>query len=128
MSYRMPEDYILSSKSSCTYSTLRGDGWTDDQLIAEGYLIPRNRPSAPTTTNKYNRVIIGMDGTHVTVDVYRVLDAFAVTDPCLQHLIKKALCVGVRGHKDVSTDLNDILLSAEKAVELNNQRIQGEIE
>lgn len=78
--------------------------------------------------SKYNRVIIGMDGTRTTVDVYRVLDAFAVTDPCLQHLIKKALCVGVRGHKDVSTDLNDILLSAEKAVELNNQRIQGEIE
>lgn len=64
--------------------------------------------------NKYNRVCKG-----VTIDVYDVLKAFAVTDPALQHLIKKALCTGLRGHKTREQDLQDILESAKRAVELN---------
>lgn len=64
--------------------------------------------------NKYNRQCKG-----VTIDVYDVLKAFEVTDPALQHLIKKALCAGLRGHKNLETDLNDILESAKRAVELN---------
>ena len=35
------------------------------------------------------------------IDVYRVLDLFSVTDPCLQHAIKKLLVAGGRGHKDI---------------------------
>ena len=40
-----------------------------------------------------------------TVDVYRVLDLFGVTDPCLQHAIKKLLVAGGRGHKDIAKDV-----------------------
>ena len=69
---------------------------------------------------KYDRKIIGYadDGktTAVDVDVYDVLKAFAVTDPALQHLIKKALCAGLRGHKDVEQDLIDIRESSVKAL------------
>jgi len=65
--------------------------------------------------NKYNRELKG-----VTVDVYDVLKAFEVTDPALQHLIKKALCAGLRGHKNKDQDLQDILDSAKRAVELND--------
>ncbi|AEI91269.1 gp69 [Escherichia phage phiEB49] len=72
--------------------------------------------------SKYNREIIGLDGTEVTVDVYRVLDAFCVTDPAIQHAIKKMLCTGLRGHKDYLTDLNDAIESLNKAVELRKQR------
>jgi len=71
--------------------------------------------------NKYNRKIKGGDGNATIVDVYDVLKAFNVTCPALQHLIKKALCAGLRGHKNLETDLNDILASAERAVELNNE-------
>lgn len=67
-----------------------------------------------TLVNKYNRVCKG-----VTIDVYDVLKAFEVTDPALQHLIKKALCTGLRGHKTREQDLQDILESAKRAVELN---------
>lgn len=63
--------------------------------------------------NKYNRQCKG-----VTIDVYDVLLAFNVTNPALQHLVKKALCTGLRGHKDKSQDLQDILDSAKRAVEL----------
>lgn len=63
--------------------------------------------------DKYNRLCKG-----VTIDVYDVLVAFNVTNPALQHLIKKALAVGQRGHKDKNEDLNDILASAKRAIEL----------
>lgn len=63
--------------------------------------------------NKYNRQCKG-----ITMDVYDVLKAFEVTDPALQHLIKKALCAGLRGHKNKEQDLIDILDSANRALEL----------
>lgn len=66
--------------------------------------------------NKYHRVITGMDGVKVVVDVYRVLSAFSVTSPSLQHLVKKSLCAGLRGHKNKRQDLVDILDSAKAAL------------
>ena len=68
--------------------------------------------------NKYHRIINGKNGNSCIVDVYDVLKAFEVTNPALQHLIKKALCVGIRGHKDASEDLQDIIDSAIRAKEL----------
>ena len=54
------------------------------------------------------------------IDVYAVLKLFDVTDPCLQHIIKKALCAGKRGHKDMMEDLQNIVDTAIRAVELNS--------
>lgn len=65
--------------------------------------------------NKYHRQIKG-----VSVDVYDVLKAWNVTNPALQHLIKKALQPGERGHKDLEQDLQDIIDSAIRAKELEN--------
>ena len=53
------------------------------------------------------------------IDVYMVLKLFNVTDPCLQHIAKKALCAGQRGHKNLQRDLQDILDTAKRAVEIN---------
>lgn len=53
------------------------------------------------------------------IDVYMVLKLFNVTDPCLQHIVKKALCAGQRGHKDLERDLKDILDTAKRAVDIN---------
>lgn len=58
----------------------------------------------------------------VMVDVYDVLDAFKVECPALQHLIKKALACGQRGHKDMLDDLLDINASAKRALSLHAQR------
>jgi len=72
--------------------------------------------------SKYDRLIIGRDANGcpvaVTVDVYRVIEAFGVASAPLQHLVKKALCAGLRGHKDRIQDLSDILLSAQKALQM----------
>ena len=63
--------------------------------------------------NKYSVQISGE-----SADVYDVLKAFNVVNPALQHLIKKALKVGNRGHKDAATDYQDIIDSAIRAKEL----------
>ena len=63
--------------------------------------------------NKYNRECKG-----ITIDVYDVLKAFDVRNSALQHLIKKALCTGIRGHKNKEQDLQDIIDSAIRAREL----------
>lgn len=72
--------------------------------------------------SKYDREIIGRDSEGnlrvIKVDVYCVLNAFEVTDPALQHLIKKALCAGLRGHKNTEQDLQDIVDSGHRALTL----------
>ena len=115
------------------------DGCSSDSFWSEGYsvgdmykCVPRDdevweyvgdepqpviiaqREPVATDDNKYNRPCKG-----ITIDVYDVLEAFNVTCPALQHLIKKALAVGQRGHKDASEDLKDILASAKRAIELS---------
>lgn len=45
-----------------------------------------------------------------SIDVYRVLELFNVTDPCLQHAIKKLLVAGGRGAgKSISKDIQEAL-------------------
>ena len=63
--------------------------------------------------SKYIRKIKGVE-----VDVYDILQAWDVRNPALQHLIKKALQPGQRGHKSREQDLQDIIASALRAIEL----------
>jgi len=72
-------------------------------------------------SSKYNRDLTGLDGTKTTVDVYRVLVAFDVTDPELQHAIKKLLCAGLRGKCDETQDIGEAILSLEKFKERKGQ-------
>ena len=67
-----------------------------------------------SSQNKYQREI----RPGVWIDVYDVLHAWDVQNPALQHLIKKALQPGQRGHKTRREDLADILASARRACEL----------
>jgi len=74
---------------------------------------PEYKAEHSITPSKYTKEIHG-----VSVDVYDVLMAWGVTNPALQHLIKKALQCGQRGHKDKQQDLQDIIDSAIRAKEL----------
>jgi hypothetical protein len=49
-----------------------------------------------------------------SIDVYRVLSLFSVTDPCLQHAAKKLLVAGGRGHKDIAKDVQDAIDTLER--------------
>lgn len=45
-----------------------------------------------------------------SIDVYRVLQLFEVSDPCLQHAVKKLLVAGGRGGgKDISRDVQEAI-------------------
>ncbi len=56
-----------------------------------------------------------------SIDVYRVLQLFNVTDPCLQHAIKKLLVAGGRGGKDKSKDVKEAMASLKRFMEIEEE-------
>jgi hypothetical protein len=97
-------NYVLKGVRSCYHQ--------DRFEIVEENVVQESK-GAPVQ-NKYMREV----KKGVWIDVYDVLRAWEVTDPCLQHLLKKALQPGKRHHKDLGEDLKDILASAKRAVEM----------
>lgn len=55
------------------------------------------------------------------VDVYRVLSLFEVTDPCIQHAIKKLLVAGGRGAKDSNKDVTEAIASLNRWIEMRKE-------
>ncbi len=55
------------------------------------------------------------------IDVYRVLVLFGVTNPCLQHAIKKLLCAGQRGIKDQKQDVQEAIASLVRYLEMQTE-------
>lgn len=60
-----------------------------------------------------------------TVDVYRVLRLFSVTDPCIAHAVKKLLVAGGRGagktiEKDVTEAIDSLTRWQEMQLEDEN--------
>lgn len=54
-----------------------------------------------------------------TVDVYRVLELFNVTDPCIQHGLKKLLVAGGRGAgKDIERDVRECIDSLNRYLQM----------
>lgn len=78
--------------------------------------------------NKYVRQIHAVDDFNgfMNVDVYSVLQAFAVTCPARQHAIKKLLCSGLRGQKDSQQDLEEARESITRAIQMEMQRQNNE--
>lgn len=109
-------EYMPGGNVYCKGSivAIKAIAYTLDRYKVENGNISLITPYNQVKENKYLRECKG-----VKIDVYDVIKAFEVTCPALQHLIKKALCTGLRGHKTREQDLQDILDSAKRAVELN---------
>ena len=102
----------IDTSSECVHKTEESVHISELEMLAKvSHLISDKRHRI--TTSKYTKTIHG-----VPVDVYDVLQAWGVINPALQHLIKKALQCGQRGHKDNAQDLQDIIDSAIRAKEL----------
>ena len=99
--------YFIGNKENWFLVGIREPATGDEQELNDCI-------GAPEADNKYLREI----KPGVFVDVYDVLMAWNVTNPALQHLIKKALQAGERGHKSREQDLQDIIDSAIRAKEL----------
>ena len=105
------EEFHLNKKTDPTWA----GGYTEEKLPFEVDAELEVKIGNP----KYDVRILGKYGTGTCiVDVYRVLDAFRVTCPQLQHSIKKELNVGKRGHKDERQDLVDIVHSTQSALDM----------
>ena len=52
------------------------------------------------------------------IDVYGILTLFNVTNPCLQHAIKKLLVAGNRGAKDYKKDVQEAIVTLQRSLEL----------
>lgn len=109
---------IPSNPSFEDAPTYRGEPITDESDLNEciGQQSQYEFIDDFVTFGKYDRQCKG-----VVIDVYDVLQAFEVVNPALQHLIKKALCAGLRGHKKREQDLVEILESAKRAIELEGK-------
>lgn len=56
------------------------------------------------------------------IDVYRVIDLFEVSNPCIQHAIKKLLVSGGRGGgKDTTKDWQEAIDSVNRAIEMKEE-------
>ena len=58
------------------------------------------------------------------IDIYRFLEVFDVTCPVAQHIIKKAVATGKRGHKDLQRDWQDIVDSAQRKLDMLDEEHQ----
>lgn len=63
------------------------------------------------------------DVSHLSsIDVYRVLSLFSVTDPCIQHAVKKLLVAGGRGAgKDIDKDIKEAVDSLVRWQEIRKE-------
>ena len=91
---------------------------TDDaNFVIKSNLVAVPEANQTKQTHYHVEIIPG-----VWVDVYDVIDAWRLANPAYQHLIKKALKPGNRGHKDMMTDAQDIIDSAVRGKELIEKR------
>lgn len=67
--------------------------------------------------NHYFKDVSDLD----TIDVYRVLALFNVTDPCLQHAVKKLLVAGGRGAKDITKDVKEAVDTCNRFLEMRQE-------
>lgn len=52
------------------------------------------------------------------IDVYRIIQLYEITDPCLQHVLKKLLVTGNRGHKNFKTDITNMIDTLTRKLEM----------
>lgn len=56
-----------------------------------------------------------------SIDVYRILELYNVTDPCVQHAVKKLLCAGNRGSKTEEQDIIEARDTLNRKLEINEE-------
>lgn len=73
------------------------------------------------SVRKHNHYFKSVEGL-ADVDVYRVLLLFGVTDPCIQHAIKKLLVAGGRGAgKDINRDVQEAVDTLQRWQEMRRE-------
>lgn len=78
----------------------------------------KNIESTPKKHSHYYKSVSKLE----YVDVYRILSLYNVTDPCLQHAIKKLLVAGGRGAgKDINRDIQEAIDTLDRWQEIQQE-------
>lgn len=86
----------------------------DPKFYKSGSVVwKRNNKCTDTQPQENNHYYINVSDVD-EIDFYEIALRYNVTDPCIQHILKKCLAVGNRGHKDFHTDLKDIAKTANR--------------
>lgn len=90
--------------------------WLDDviQMYAIHMICDENETTTTTKHSHYKRDVSHLDH----IDVYRIIDLYQLHDPCFQHALKKILVPGERGHKDLKKDIQDIIDTMQRKLEM----------
>ena len=126
--YKDNLNLFFSISGDCWKNTISSRGSLSQNIVWQRHTQPEELPFMDSLNDQYAEIEQVRKHRHyfkdvsniAEIDVYAVLKLFEVTDPCLQHIVKKALCAGKRGHKDMMEDLQNIVDTAIRAVELNS--------
>ena len=126
--YKDNLNLFFSISGDCWKNTISTTQALSQNIVWQRHTQPEELPFMDSLNDQYAEIEQVRKHRHyfkdvsniAEIDVYAVLKLFEVTDPCLQHIVKKALCAGKRGHKDMMEDLQNIVDTAIRAVELNS--------
>jgi len=90
---------------------------THDYKIVDGILIRVDKEDKQQKHQHYKKDVKHLD----YIDVYRIIDLYELHDPCFQHALKKILVPGARGHKDLTKDINDIIDTMRRKLEMMSE-------
>lgn len=84
-------------------------------------VLDREEPLS-SETKKHNHYFIDVRGLDY-IDPYMIAYLYNIDDPsgATQHALKKLLVLGKRGHKDVDTDLNNVVDTSNRLLEIKKQ-------
>ena len=128
--FRAGDKFVLSLGESINYKTVFNSEMNNDISFNDGFEELENmEESSGSSSNFYSPDIkIQGDASHAhfykdvshlqKIDVYRVLELYNVTHPCIQHAVKKLLCAGCRGAKDFERDLREAIDSITRALDM----------
>ena len=118
----MPQKYEVCKMIQGSIEAREIDGWkeslinleTHDYKIIDGILIRMDKEDKQKKHQHYKKDVRHLD----YIDVYRIIDLYELHDPCFQHALKKILVPGARGHKDLTKDINDIIDTMQRKLEM----------
>ena len=113
INWNLPHKWILINLDEYDYKIVDGvlikvDKVSIDELC-KAFSVP-----LPQKHQHYKKDVSHLD----YIDVYRIIDLYELHDPCFQHALKKILVPGARGHKDLIKDINDIIDTMQRKLEM----------
>ena len=98
--------------------SMRDDAWIE---YCQSHNIEYPSSASYNAKNNNNNPYIVDISKYNKLDIYRILSLYNVTNPCLQHSIKKLLCAGKRGSKNFLQDVNEALQSLQRFLEMQGE-------